>query len=187
MLQQALTGNAYSQNWVTYDAISSKAVRAVMVSEDGRFCEHWGVDFDAMQTAIERAGKRGPRGASTISMQVAKNLFLWPSKSYIRKVLEIPLTFMIEAWWPKRRIMEVYLNVAEWGPGIFGIEAASRHHFSKPALHLSAREGAQLAAALPNPIRRDAGEPGPQTRRLASLVQLRAQAAPRYIFACLGR
>ncbi len=187
MLQRALTGNAYDQHWVTYDAIAPNAVRAVMVSEDGRFCEHWGVDFDAMQSAIERAGKKGPRGASTISMQVAKNLFLWPSKSYVRKVLEIPLTFMIESWWPKRRIMEVYLNVAEWGPGIFGIEAASRYHFSKPALHLSPRESAQLAAALPNPIRRDAGEPGPQTRRLASLVHVRSQAAPRYMFACLTR
>jgi monofunctional glycosyltransferase len=114
-----------------------------------------------------------PRGASTISMQVVKNLFLWPSKSYIRKAIEIPLTYLMELIWPKRRIMEVYLNIAEWGPGIFGVGAASKFHFDKAASRLNEREAAQLAVALPNPYSRDAGEPGPQTRRLAGDVQNR--------------
>lgn len=187
MLRQRLASVDYDQQWVTLEAISPNAVRAVIVSEDARFCQHWGVDYDAMQTAIERAGTGGVRGASTISMQVTKNLFLWSSKSYVRKLIEIPLTYLIEAWWPKRRIMEVYLNIAEWGPGVFGVEAAARHHFGKSALRLTPREGAQLAAALPNPIRRDAGEPGPQTRRLAGLVQARASSAPRAVFACVSR
>ena len=105
-----------------------------------------------------------PRGASTITMQVAKNLFLWPAKSYVRKVIEVPLTFAIELFWPKRRILEVYLNIAEWGPGIFGAEAASQAHFNRPASRLSARQAAQLAVSLPNPIARDAGCPRPADR-----------------------
>ncbi len=185
MLQQRVAGDDVNQAWVPLDYISPYAVRAVLLSEDGRFCQHWGVDLDEMQNAIERAGDGIPRGASTISMQVTKNLFLWQSKSYLRKAIEIPLTFVIEAVWPKRRIMEVYLNIAEWGPGIFGVEAASRYHFNKPAARLSEREAAQLAVALPNPIRRDAGDPGPQTRRLASDIQARMRSAPPGATACV--
>ncbi len=185
MLQQRVSGDDVNQAWVPLDYISPYAVRAVLLSEDGRFCQHWGVDLDEMQNAIERAGDGIPRGASTISMQVTKNLFLWQSKSYLRKAIEIPLTFVIEAVWPKRRIMEVYLNIAEWGPGIFGVEAASRYHFNKPAARLSEREAAQLAVALPNPIRRDAGDPGPQTRRLASDIQARMRAASSGATACV--
>ncbi len=185
MLQQRVTGEDVDQAWVSLDSISPHVVRAVLLSEDGRFCQHWGVDLDEMQNAIERAGDGIPRGASTISMQVTKNMFLWQSKSYLRKAIEIPLTFVIEALWPKRRIMEVYLNIAEWGPGIFGVEAASRYHFNKPAARLSEREAAQLAVALPNPIRRDAGYPGPQTRRLASDIQARMRAAHSGATACV--
>ena len=185
MLQQRVTGEEVDQAWVSLDSISPHVVRAVLLSEDGRFCQHWGVDLDEMQNAIERAGDGIPRGASTISMQVTKNMFLWQSKSYLRKAIEIPLTFVIEALWPKRRIMEVYLNIAEWGPGIFGVEAASRYHFNKPAARLSEREAAQLAVALPNPIRRDAGDPGPQTRRLASDIQARMRAAHSGATACV--
>ncbi len=185
MLQQRVSGEDVNQAWVPLDYISPHVVRAVLLSEDGRFCQHWGVDLDEMQNAIERAGDGMPRGASTISMQVTKNLFLWQSKSYLRKAIEIPLTFAIEAVWPKRRIMEIYLNIAEWGPGIFGVEAASRYHFNKPAARLSEREAAQLAVALPNPIRRDAGDPGPQTRRLASDIQARMRAASPGATACV--
>ena len=185
MLQQRAAGDGVDQSWVPLDYISPHVVRAVLLSEDGRFCQHWGVDLDEMQNAIERAGDGIPRGASTISMQVTKNLFLWQSKSYVRKAIEIPLTFVIEAVWPKRRIMEVYLNIAEWGPGIFGVEAASRYHFNKPAARLNEREAAQLAVALPNPIRRDAGDPGPQTRRLASDIQARMRAASSVAAACV--
>lgn len=173
MLQQWISGQAIEQSWVDIESISPQIVRAVLLSEDGRFCDHTGVDFDAMQDAIERAGDGAPRGASTISMQVTKNLFLWPSKSYVRKAIEIPLTWAMELVWPKRRIMEIYLNIAEWGPGIFGVESASQFHFKKSARRLNEREAAQLAVALPNPYTRDAGDPGPKTRRLASDIQAR--------------
>jgi monofunctional glycosyltransferase len=147
------------------------------VSEDWTFCTHNGIDLEAIEQAIEKAGDGIPRGASTISMQVAKNMFLWPSKSYVRKAIELPLTLTMELMWPKRRILEVYLNVAEWGPGIFGAEAAAQHHFQKPASSLTAREAAQLAASLPNPFRRDAGDPGPQTARKAGVIMARMRIA----------
>ncbi len=187
MVQQQLSGQEITQAWVPLDSISDDVVRAVLLSEDGRFCDHHGVDFEEMQNAIERAGEGGiPRGASTISMQVIKNLFLWPSKSYLRKAIEIPLTYLMELMWPKQRIMEIYLNIAEWGPGIFGVEAASQFHFSKPAFSLNEREAARLAVALPNPITRDAGDPGPRTRRLASDIQARMRAAPMSQTACVA-
>lgn len=188
MLQQRLSGEPVAHYPVPLSSISQNLVRAVLVSEDGRFCQHWGVDYAAMQSAIERANGGGPpRGASTISMQVAKNLFLWSSKSYVRKALEIPLTYVIEALWSKRRIMEVYLNVAEWGPGVFGVEAAARYHFNKSAARLTEREAAQLAVSLPNPIRRDAGDPGPGTSRLASRIETRMRRTPASAAACLRR
>lgn len=176
MLTQRLTGTSIERTWVPLSAISPHLVRAVIVSEDGRFCEHSGVDTAAIREAIERAARGRPRGASTISMQVTKNLFLWSSKSYVRKVIEIPLTLIMELVWPKRRVLEVYLNVAEWGPGTFGAEAAARRHFRKSAAHLSARESALLAAVLPNPLARDAGAPGPQTSAKARVVQARVRA-----------
>jgi monofunctional glycosyltransferase len=148
-----------------------------VVSEDWTFCTHNGIDLEAMRTAIDKAKGGIPRGASTISMQVTKNMFLWPSKSYVRKAIEVPLTLAMELAWPKRRILEVYLNVAEWGPGIFGAEAASQHHFQKSASSLTAREAAQLAVSLPNPFRRDAGDPSPQTSRKASTIQARMRIA----------
>ena len=111
-------------------------------------------------------------------MQVVKNLFLWPSKSYVRKALEIPLTYAIEAAWPKRRILEIYLNIAEWGPGVFGAEAAARYHFRKSAALLTPGQAALLAVSLPNPFERQAGAPGPGTLRLADNLMLRMRAAP---------
>ncbi len=109
-------------------------------------------------------------------MQVVKNLFLWPSRNYVRKALEIPLTYVIEAAWSKQRILEIYLNIAEWGPGIFGAEAAARYHFRKPASTLNPREAALLAVSLPNPFDRQAGRPGPGTARLADNLLLRMRA-----------
>ena len=146
-------------------------------SEDGHFCRHRGVDWGELKEAIESAGDGIARGGSTISMQVVKNLFLWPSRSYLRKALEIPLAYVIEALWPKRRILEIYLNIAEWGPGIFGAEAAARYHFRKSALLLTPREAALLAVSLPNPFERQAGRPGPGTLRLADNLLLRMRAA----------
>lgn len=174
MVQRFLTGNSINKQWVPIERISPNLQRAVIVSEDGRFCQHWGVDFIEAANALRRASDGYPRGASTITMQVAKNLFLLPTKSYLRKAVEIPLTFAIELAWSKRRILEVYLNIVEWGPGVFGAEAASRAHFGRSAASLSPRQAAQLAAVLPNPIVRDAGSPGPRTARKASVIQSRA-------------
>jgi monofunctional glycosyltransferase len=173
MAMQWVGGTDVHQDWVPLESISPNLIHAVVVSEDSRFCEHWGIDFVEIAEALKRTPLGPPRGASTITMQVAKNLFLWPAKSYVRKVIEVPLTFAIELFWPKRRILEVYLNIAEWGPGIFGAEAASQAHFNRPASRLSARQAAQLAVALPNPIARDAGSPGPRTAHQASVIQRR--------------
>jgi monofunctional biosynthetic peptidoglycan transglycosylase len=178
MAYQWMTGTTIEQEWVPIEDISSNLLRAVVVSEDWGFCDHYGVDLAAIETALEQAGEgKIARGASTISMQVIKNLFLSQSKSYLRKAVEIPLTFVAEAVWPKARMLEIYLNIAEWGPGVFGAEAAAQHHFSKHASQLSQREAALLAAALPNPIVRDAGDPGTRTARKASVIQSRMRAA----------
>lgn len=180
MMSQTLTGRTIDHRWVDLDQISPNLVRAVISSEDARFCSHYGVDFGELEAAIRKAGRSGlgeVRGASTISMQVAKNLFLWPSKDLVRKGLELGITVIMEQLWPKRRILEVYLNIAEWGPGVFGAEAAARHHFRKPASRLTAQEAALLAASLPNPHRRVAGAAGPGTRRVAQIIEGRARAA----------
>ena len=187
MLSERLTGGTVDQRWVPLGAISPQVVRAVVASEDSRFCQHWGIDPQEIAAAIERSRNGIPRGASTITMQVAKNLFLWPSKSYIRKALEVPLTLAIEVLWSKARILEVYLNIAEWGPGVYGIEAAARHHFNKPAKGLSRSEAALLAVALPNPIRRDAGEPGAGTQRLGRIIEARMLNDPGAANCVIGR
>jgi monofunctional biosynthetic peptidoglycan transglycosylase len=176
MLGQWLTGTRIDQRWVSIDRISPYLQRAVITSEDGRFCRHHGVDWDEIEEALERARDGVARGGSTISMQVVKNLFLWPSKSYVRKALEIPLTYAIELAWSKRRILEIYLNIAEWGPGVFGAEAAARYHFGKPAASLTPSQAALLAVALPNPRERRAGAPGPGTLRLATTLHARMMA-----------
>ncbi|WP_244438578.1 monofunctional biosynthetic peptidoglycan transglycosylase [Hyphomicrobium nitrativorans] len=176
MLSKLLGGTAIDRTWVPFEAISPALARSVIVSEDSRFCAHRGIDMQAMRLALEEASRGSPRGASTISMQVTKNLFLWNAKSYLRKVVELPLTLVMEAVWPKKRILEVYLNIAEWGPGVFGAEAAARHHFDKPASKLTEREAALLAAALPNPAIRVASNPGPRTSRMARVIQARVRA-----------
>jgi monofunctional biosynthetic peptidoglycan transglycosylase len=177
MLGQRLAGAPTTQRWVPLERMSPNLLAAVIASEDGHFCRHHGVDWGELREAIEGAGDGLARGGSTISMQVVKNLFLWPSRSYVRKAIEIPLAFAIETLWPKRRILEIYLNIAEWGPGIFGAEAAARYHFRKPALLLTPREAALLAVSLPNPFERLAGRPGPGTQRLADNLLLRMRAA----------
>jgi monofunctional glycosyltransferase len=177
MLSQRFAGTPTTQRWVLLERMSPNLVAAVIASEDGHFCRHHGVDWGELREAIESAGDGLARGGSTISMQVVKNLFLWPSRSYVRKAIEIPLAYSIEALWSKRRILEIYLNIAEWGPGIFGAEAAARYHFRKPALLLTSREAALLAVSLPNPFERQAGRPGPGTLRLADNLLLRMRAA----------
>ncbi len=151
-----LHGRAYTlrYNWVGWSRISPYAAVAMVAAEDQRFPEHHGFDVESIQKAID-AHERGRRlrGASTITQQVAKNLFLWSGRSFVRKGLEAYFTALIELAWPKRRILEVYLNVAELGDGVFGVEAASRRYFHKPAARLTAEEAALLAAVLPNPTR----------------------------------
>jgi monofunctional biosynthetic peptidoglycan transglycosylase len=183
-LQYWLTGQSVTQKWVPFEQISPNVVRAVLLSEDGRFCEHFGVDFEAIEEAIENTDGRS-RGGSTISLQVVKNLFLWPSKSYIRKAIELPLTYVMELVWSKRRIMEVYLNIAQWGPGIFGIGAAAEYHFHKSARSLTARDAARLAVSLPNPLIRNAGRPGPGLQRLANAIEVRMRLAPHSQLFCV--
>jgi monofunctional biosynthetic peptidoglycan transglycosylase len=185
MLRQAAAGHGAEWRWRDIDHISPNLVTQVIVSEDSRFCEHWGVDWGALAEAIDDVGEGDrPRGASTITMQTAKNLFLWNDPAYLRKAFEIPLALYMDFVLGKRRIAEIYLNIAEWGPGIFGAEAAARYHFGKSATKLTRQEAAQLAATLPNPIRRHAGHPGPRTAALAARLRHRA-ARERETAACV--
>lgn len=150
----------FRHQWVDLGSISPYAPLAVIASEDQKFFDHMGFDFDAIEKAWEHNQRRKRvHGASTISQQVAKNLYLWPGKSFVRKGLEVYFTLLLEGLWPKRRILEVYLNVAEFGPGIFGIEAASKAYFHKSAARLNPAEAAILAAILPSPLRSSAVRP----------------------------
>lgn len=147
--------------WLSYSSISSNAKMAVIASEDQRFANHNGFDFGAIQKAYSHNQKsKKIKGASTISQQVAKNVFLWPARSWVRKGLEVYFTVLIETFWPKERILEMYLNIAELGDGIFGVEAASQAYYHKSAANLSPAEGALLAAILPNPRKYSAKKPG---------------------------
>jgi monofunctional glycosyltransferase len=160
--------------WVPYESISIHLKRAVITSEDARFAEHEGVDWDAIEKAYKENLKRGrpARGGSTITQQLAKNLFLSPDRSYVRKGQELAITYMIEALWDKRRILEVYLNVVEWGEGVFGAEAAARHYYGVPAARLGAEQAARLAAYLPNPKRYGRLKAGPYLdRRTADIAR----------------
>jgi monofunctional biosynthetic peptidoglycan transglycosylase len=176
MVIRLFEGNWISKDWVSYDEISPNLVRAVIAAEDSGFCTHWGFDFEAIQKALRHNETSGRlRGGSTISNQTAKNTFLWPGDTtvtrYARKAIEPYFTLLIEGMWGKKRIIEVYLNVVEWGHGIYGAEAAARHHFRKSAAELSRREAALLAAALPNPRRYNAGKPGAYVSRRARQIQ----------------
>jgi monofunctional biosynthetic peptidoglycan transglycosylase len=178
MLAHRLSGGQVDQRWVPLSEISPNLVRAVIASEDNQFCRHHGVDLRELEVVLEQldaAGEEGTRGGSTVTMQVAKNLFLWSARSYVRKAIEIPLAYGMEQIWTKHRIMEVYLNIAEWGPGVFGAEAAARYHFNKPASRLTEREAALLAVALPNPGLRVPSSPTQRVLRVASLVERRAR------------
>ena len=156
------------RQWVPLEDISPNLIRSVITSEDSGFCENNGVEWDALQDQVEALsdGER-PRGASTITMQTAKNLFLWGDRSYLRKALELPLALMLDAILSKKRILEIYLNIAEWGEGIFGAEAAAQAWFGKPAKDLTRTEAARLATALPNPRGRNPASPSSGHRRLA--------------------
>ncbi len=176
MLWRWATGARVERAWTPLAAIAPALPRTVIASEDARYCVHRGVDFGELRAAIEDADDLSEmRGGSTIAQQTAKNLFLWQGRSVVRKALEFPLALWLDLVLGKRRLLEIYLNIAEWGPnGAFGAEAGARHAFNKSARDLSAREAALLAAILPNPHRRSAARPGPGVRRLAGIHEARA-------------
>jgi monofunctional biosynthetic peptidoglycan transglycosylase len=173
-----IRGGNIHYDWVPMKRIAPVLARSVLTAEDESFCQHNGFDAKAIQKAIDEyldEDDEGTlRGGSTISQQTAKNVLLWPGRTWLRKGLETGLTIMIEGLWPKRRIMEVYLNIVEWAPGVYGAEAAARHHFQKSAAQLSAREAAALAAVLPNPRKWNASNPGPYVRQRTDTLQGRA-------------
>jgi len=183
-----LSGQHVEHRYVPLSRIAPALPLAVIIAEDGRFCSHPGIDFRSLRDAFADADDLDDmRGGSTITQQVAKNLFLWQGRSYVRKALEFPLALWIDLVLSKRRVLEIYLNIAEWGPnGEFGIEAGSRRAFGRSARDLDRTQAALMAASLPNPVVRDAHAPGPGLRRLAGLYVVRSARAPQAA-ACLRR
>ncbi len=169
MLQErARLGGALERDWVPMEEISPHLARAAVAAEDANFCLHWGFDMSAIRDAIADGAARG---GSTISQQTVKNAFLWHGRSWVRKALEAAITPVMELIWPKRRVLEVYLNVAEFAPGVFGAEAAAQHHFGVSAAELTERQASLLAAVLPNPQQRNASAPsGSVDRRARSIA-----------------
>ncbi len=184
-----LTSGPIAKQWMPLDRISPYLVKAVIASEDDKFCTHHGFDWQAIDKAMAQNQKsRTLRGASTISQQTAKNLFLPTSRTWVRKGFEAYFTVLLETLWPKRRILEVYLNVVEWGPQTFGAEAASKMDFGKPAAALNAREAARLAAILPNPKLWHAVNPGPYVAGRTDDIALRMGEVTRdHLDSCIGR
>lgn len=179
MAWRSLRGAPMQREWIDLAAMSPALPRSVVAAEDAHFCKHHGIDWGALREAIDDAQEDGTpfRGASTITQQVAKNLFLWQGRDFIRKALEFPLALWVDLVLPKQRILEIYLNIAELGPqGQFGVEAGSAYAFGKSAANLSSREAALLASILPNPVKRSARTPGPGVRRLGWTYAARAQA-----------
>jgi len=176
MLWRWMRGQRVERTVVPLDRMAPSLPRAVISAEDGSFCTHHGIDWRGMREAFYEADDISEmRGGSTITQQVAKNLFLWQGRSYVRKALEMPLAIWIDLVLPKRRVLEIYLNVAEWGPnGQFGAEAGARYAFNKSARQLSPREAALMAAVLPGPRGRSARQPSANVRRLAGIYEARA-------------
>jgi monofunctional biosynthetic peptidoglycan transglycosylase len=176
MIGRVLEGKGYQRLYVRLKDISPALVAAVIASEDASFCHNDGVDWRALYEVMHEGGPLGPtRGASTITMQTAKNLFLWPGRSKLRKGIEIGIALLLGKAWSKTHTIEVYLNIAEWGDGLYGAEAAARRYFHKPARQLDAHEAALLATSLPNPVRRDAAHPSSIQRLLAAGLRARAR------------
>ena len=176
MIERAFEGHGIDRRWVPLDQMSPELVRSVIASEDSRFCLHHGFDVRAIDAALRHnAEKPGRiRGGSTISQQTAKNVFLWPQRSWVRKGAEAWFTVLIETLWGKRRIMEVYLNTVEMGPGLYGAQAASERYFHVLASHLTPAEAGRLAAILPDPLKWKAARPGPYVRRRTGRIEARS-------------
>jgi monofunctional biosynthetic peptidoglycan transglycosylase len=179
MVIRSVEGKPLIRHWLPADQMSPEIFRAVVASEDAKFCQHHGFDWQAIDQDLERyeEGVGKVRGASTISMQTAKNLFLWPGRTFLRKGLEAPLTVLIEFALNKRRIIELYLNIIEWGPGIYGVEAASQAAFGHSARSLSRREAALLAAVLPSPLKSSARHPSVYILGRVGVIEARMEAA----------
>jgi monofunctional biosynthetic peptidoglycan transglycosylase len=186
MLIRRIEGYPIDKDWRPLAAISPHLARAVMASEDEKFCQHHGFDWEAIREAWRRyrAGIGKLRGASTISMQTAKNVFLWPGRDWPRKALEAYFTVLIEFAWGKERIIEMYLNVIEWGPGIYGAEAASQFYFHKTAATLSPDEAARLAAILPDPLKWSASRPDRYVAGRAAFIRAQMPELPVGTAAC---
>ncbi len=167
ILSEAARLDGVQRRWVDIDDVAPVMVRSVVAAEDANFCLHWGFDMAQLRAAIAQGADRG---ASTLTQQTVKNVWLWQGRSWLRKALEGLMTPVVEAFWSKRRILEVYLNVAEFDTGVFGIEAAARHHFKVSASELDARQSALLAAVLPNPKERQAVQPSAATQRRARSI-----------------
>ncbi|SFG97111.1 monofunctional biosynthetic peptidoglycan transglycosylase [Palleronia marisminoris] len=167
MISESRRLGGVDHEWTSLDEIAPEMARSVVAAEDARFCQHWGFDVAAIRAAIDAGGARG---ASTISQQVVKNVYLWQGRSWPRKALEASLTPLVEAFWSKRRIVEVYLNVAEFGEGVFGIDAAAREAFGVSPSELTPTQAARLAAVLPNPKERSAADPTDALRRRAAQI-----------------
>jgi monofunctional glycosyltransferase len=180
MIYDRIVDGPIERQWVPFDEISKTLVASAVMSEDQKYCSHWGVDWEEIDKVLDDFDDN-PRGASTIPMQTVKNLFLWQSRSYVRKAIEIPLALYANAVLGERRLMEIYLNIAEFGPGIFGVEAASRHYFGRSAAEVSEAQAALLVAALPNPAVRNPGRPGPRLRARAARIAGQARIAGAYI------
>ena len=180
MLIRSIEGHPRQSHWVAAEDISPEMFRAVIASEDAKFCRHHDFDWQAMNQDLERyeEGVGKLRGASTISMQTAKNLFLWPGRTFLRKGLEAPLTAELELILPKKRIIELYLNIVEMGPGIYGVEAASQAAFHHSAKTLNRREAALLAAILPSPLKSSASKPSAYILRRIATIEVRAEDVP---------
>ena len=166
-------GFPYEKKWVSYKLISDNIKKSVIVAEDPKFPVHYGFDFEAIQESIEKARKKGtkPLGRSTITQQTAKNLFFTPDRSWVRKILETPVAVGLELFWTKKRILEVYLNIIEMGPRIYGIEAAAQHYYKIPATNLNKSESAMIAVCLPNPIVRNPLKPDKRLRNKQATIQ----------------
>lgn len=171
-LSESLRLGSISKEWVSWDEIAPVMGRSVVAAEDANFCQHWGFDLTAIRAAVDEGGARG---GSTLTQQVAKNVFLWQGRSYVRKALEALLTPVIELVWSKQRILEVYLNVAEFDEGVFGVQAAAQHYFGVDAAKLTPTQAARLAVVLPNPKERSASKPTSYLRKRAAVAMSGAE------------
>jgi monofunctional glycosyltransferase len=182
MITDAVTLRGFDRQWVPLDAMGQNIVNAVVMSEDGQFCSHRGIDVGEFRALIEEAlAGEATRGGSTITMQTVKNLYLWHGRSYVRKAIELPLAVYFDAVLSKKRIMEIYLNIAEWAPGVYGAEAGARHHFGISASQLTPRQAALMAVTLPNPAARNPANPTANLNRVANTIERRARGAGGYV------